>query len=632
MLAVTASRWDADTNQVQKDENNNDKYVYYRMYANTTELDPLYRLYYGGSHQTKVSVSAIDENGVSFDNGTYTYEICIKWTDVPGFEKGFTGEEQVALTMRLAEVVSKKSVNSNYYTIGGDASITNTPSANGVLVVTPNTLQLTAKKTLATMPSEKPDVTNASVGEKEYGEPIVVTSPTHAVSGKYSLWYVDKFKDDGDATTNKNNAQRVKVYMTNDEEFLYVAATMDHAVGKFPTDGHEKPLLIFTAAGYTENGDNPVPQLSEGNDNYHVFRLQFDSADTVKTLSRIRNGTKYSETLDSTAQGSAKYDPNTNTYTYELKIAWENIPGMEDGIFNGKRLAYSMAIRDGNADLTGSTTNTNYRIGGAGAFFGLSKAAPHAGTMMMAMTINAVNGETYATAKVGETYYGSIDRAVSGVSATGGEIVLLNHAEGGELAINNGVTLDLNGKVLTADSVTAITEESYIKDSSNGVGGIKVEKEKLKFIGTIGKVDNNNQLPLYDKDTYRFYDCQPNQLSSISRCKFGFQFTMDAGAYDLLADPKAVGISLKNNMVLTKDDNTIALEYPYNTARIKEYANMKNDGKPDAAISVIVIGFEKVNATVITLKSVPTIVSTTTGVEIAAESQTYTHNVTTKGE
>ena len=345
MLAVTASRWDDSTKQVQKD-GTNDKYVYYRMYANTTELNPLNRLYHGGTN--KKDVSALNEAGVSFQNGTYTYEIRIKWTDVPGLETGYTGQEQVALTMRLAEVAPAKNKYGSYYTIGGDAKIAANPSADGVLVLTPYAAGYV--KDIFTSAATTPVLDNV-ISEAEYGEPVMVGRPTDPT---FTLGA-------GDA---RRIHQRASVYMSYDDTYLYVAATLTDAVFSTNTKmlNNKSAMLSLTLSKYDET--TKVLQGSAG-DQYFIGRFSYNYQNgfdkNMDVWTKIYTGTA-SETVTDVA---AKAQFADSTYTYEIRIPWTRVPGMTaKDVQNSVPLAATVRINDGNVGTKDSHEGGCYLFGG----------------------------------------------------------------------------------------------------------------------------------------------------------------------------------------------------------------------------------------------------------------------------
>ena len=547
---------------------------------------------------------------------TYTYEMRILWANAPGLKDTKTNKyngSDFAMAIELADGSLGGSRAPSYYQIGGDAAqqgkFNKTANPHGENVVTFASVgQFRVSNSVAPMPNVAPTV-NGRVDEGEYGAPVIITNQKHAtaVTDDQISWTEKK--------TTANSAQQAKIYMTNDAQYLYIAATLDNATkGLYAAldGGAYHPHLAITASKLVGNG-----VLKDGGEKYLFSRVHLGEESTnaqiwsVDRPSGLNKGVSF---------GASYVD---GTYYFEMRIAWVNIPGMADskGIYTGDALAMTIELADGVANNTGAE-GSYYTIGGTAARQGnWNTPAPH-GDVVMAISCNVPFTEQTVVETAGDLQSALTAAHPGDIIALGDDMTVV------DISIPNGIMLDLNGKVLTADSVRAITSASFIKDSGNGQGGIKIGKSDLRFIV---EGNNNNQLPLYDGDTYRFYNCVPNQKISTKQCKFGFQFTMKPDAYVLLADSDT-GISLMNYMVLTKDGKeVINLDFPYNPDRIREYAEKKNEGNTNPVISLTVIGFENVkDANVITLESVPTIVSST-GVKIAATSETYTHPYT-KGE
>ena len=554
---------------------------------------------------------------VAYDDQTqtYTYEMRIQWAKAPGLKNGsnYNGED-FAMTIELADGAVGAKKQPSYYQIGGNAAqqdvfnLIANPHGTKVVTFTPDG-QFRVTDSVAPMPDVAPNP-NGMVEEGEYGDPIIITSQKHAT----------KVTDDQISWTEKktlaNSDQQAKIYMTNDAQYLYIAATLDNATKDLwttPGSGGNHPHLAITASKLDGTG-----VLKDGDAEKYLFaRVHVGSASATNELWAVERPSGQNK--------GVSYDASyvDDTYYFEMRIAWVNIPGMADshGIYTGDPLAMTIELADGvaeNKQLEGSY----YTIGGTAARQGnWNTSAPH-GDDVMAISCNVPFTE--------QTVVGPADDLQSALTAAhpGDIIALGDNMTVGNISIPNGIMLNLNGKVLTANSVMAITRASFIKDSSNGDGGIAIAQNNLTFTAS---GNNKNQLPLYDNGTYRFIDCQTEQLSSAtSDCKFGFQFTMTDYAYDLLANPDNAGISLENNMILTKDSEApISLRYEYKTDNIRIYAeNKTNYPERNWAIALTVTGFENVEAEQITLASVPTLVSLT-GVEIGADLATYQYS---KGE
>lgn len=147
--------------------------------------------------------------------------------------------------------------------------------------------------------------------------------------------------------------------------------------------------------------------------------------------------------------------------------------------------------------------------------------------------------------------YANLSEAVAAAGENGTVTVLRSDVRVEEVVLNNGVTLDLNGNTLIADSVSAFNPletvaDGYIVDSSTGNKGLlKVEKEAALFR------EDNPDLPLYDgaNGGFRFFDYKLSLHSGttnvgVGKERFWFKFhyytddtctRLDTDAYDIVA-------------------------------------------------------------------------------------------------
>jgi len=232
----------------------------------------------------------------------------------------------------------------------------------------------------------------------------------------------------------------------------------------------------------------------------------------------------------------------------------------------------------------------------------------------MVTEITVLNYAVSANGKGYDTLTDALNEAVSGDTVT-----LLADCAAEEIQIQDGVTLDLNGKTLTATSVVAnVGGKGIVKDSSDGKGGIAIAQDAIALHA------DNGQLPLYDNGTYRFFNCETTQLfaSDDAKAMFGVQFTMNDAAYTLLAQEGNAGMVLTGNLALTLDDKTTNFIYNFKADNVTSYAANKlaDDGK-NWAIVLTVTGFDKLEGE-FTFASTPTL--TAAGVTVALQSATYT--------
>ena len=112
----------------------------------------------------------------------------------------------------------------------------------------------------------------------------------------------------------------------------------------------------------------------------------------------------------------------------------------------------------------------------------------------MVTEITVRNYAVSANGKGYDTLTEALNAAVSGDTVT-----LLADCAAEEIQIQDGVTLDLNGKTLTATSVVAnVGGKGIVKDSSDGKGGIAIAQDAMALHV------NNSQLPLYDNGSFRY--------------------------------------------------------------------------------------------------------------------------------
>ena len=251
---------------------------------------------------------------------------------------------------------------------------------------------------------------DAVIATEEYGAPVIITSPEHAKDTWTKGYGVGK-------NATKNNDQRTKVYMTNDGEYLYVAATMDHAqetTNPNATNAYQ-PLLAVTVSQYVDGGVYKV----DGKEQFRFFRVYLKNG-TMGIWSRRYNDNADAGGVAVTSDCYyAKYDKVTQTYTFELKIAWNTIPGMTEGIRTASPIGVTVRVGEANLGTTNAHENSYYQIGGTAAG-SLGQSAPHSKGVLK-MDINpAVAEDPYVSdvASAGQaiTVDGKINQAEWGAA------------------------------------------------------------------------------------------------------------------------------------------------------------------------------------------------------------------------
>lgn len=373
MFAITVSKYDAENKVVQKDDA--DYFNYFRVYAKES-LGVLRRSYIAAVKQGDTRTL---QSKANFKDGTNNFEMKIKLSEIPGFENGRSAGEMLALTVRLADTADTSSTASKYYTLGGDAATsfsTRDAHADGVLKIGFNE-GYSSTNTLAGMPASAP-VRNGEIGSTEYGDPIIVTSPQHVYNIAENSTYTNN-------DMSWHGEQQAKVYMTNDKDYLYVAATLDHATDNTNSTGSNyAALMTVTLSRYDEIGK--AYQNAEGFDQYLVTRCRFafgtNTAEKVPYIATVTDA----KDNQSGQNGSGTFRPTgvqgvsvvgafaDGVYTYEMRIPWSVIPGMEDGVYTDKKLAATIRIADGcNEEL-----KQNYYCLGGDAAVDFSKVDVHA--------------------------------------------------------------------------------------------------------------------------------------------------------------------------------------------------------------------------------------------------------------
>ena len=219
------------------------------------------------------------------------------------------------------------------------------------------------------------------------------------------------------------------------------------------------------------------------------------------------------------------------------------------------------------------------------------------------------------------------DAFVAANTAGTGTVTLRSDAKAEELVVAAGVTLDLNGFELTAETVLSY---GNVIDLKNGQGGIKIAKneEDVNLILTA----SNGMLPLYDEDFegYRFFNCTLEHKGRVKDgdYQFGYIMKMSDAAFSLLVDNDA-DIALEYDITIQVDDkDPVTLLRKFKAEIMEEYAEKQllEDDNTYAAV-LRVTGFDQVTTQTVTLTSTNAHVLSGTGVVIAAANPvSYTYS------
>ncbi len=265
--------------------------------------------------------------------------------------------------------------------------------------------------------------------------------------------------------------------------------------------------------------------------------------------------------------------------------------------------------------------------------------------------LRAYSDSSYRHFMVAGTLYKEIGSAIEAAAAQpeGSKLVeLIDDATVEDVLLTGGVTLDLCGKVLTADAVTAdldvLEADGFVVDSSAGNTGLLAVES-----GSIALKKNNPDIALYDTAAagYRFFDYAlelhetADKLDVDSR-KFWFKFQfraddegtqLDLDAYDLVA---AGGSDFKIRAELAWNGENIQTVYFGRNYEGLETFEQRTDAFSkewaDGAVAsrwlyVIVRGLAKTDLGTLTVEPV----LTANGVELTSGAITYVKNVDGSG-
>jgi hypothetical protein len=202
-----------------------------------------------------------------------------------------------------------------------------------------------------TVADKQGDITiDADVSESEWGQPVIVTTPVHA-QGYWSpngYWKSEPTKTD--------NEQRLKVYMTNDAQYLYVAATMDKsdATTNLSAAAYGMPQMIMTLSKH--DAATNVPRVN-GKEQFTAYRIGWTTGGEIRCSAESFQMPAFALTEN---DWEVKYDAATRTYTYELRIP---LASTNINVHEVSQITASFQFGDSNYGTNGSENN-RYNIGG----------------------------------------------------------------------------------------------------------------------------------------------------------------------------------------------------------------------------------------------------------------------------
>lgn len=188
-------------------------------------------------------------------------------------------------------------------------------------------------------------------------------------------------------------------------------------------------------------------------------------------------------------------------------------------------------------------------------------------------------------------FYSDINEAIN-AAESGDTVVLQGYTYIDTVILPAGVTFDLNGQTLAADTFVAF---GHVIDSLDGKGGLSIEKNnKTSFVHL---QQDNQTFPLYDASvsSYRFFSYQliaaGIKSDDVSQVKYGVKILFDQlDAYALLADEANADAMLI--MRLTVGNNRVDYEFNHGIFNVL-YQTIKNNdfaNRSRYAITLTVFG------------------------------------------
>ncbi len=368
-ISIAISKWDKDNHvpRITTDGVENEQFSGFCIGWVNGELRLVPKAFQ--FDKTKVTLAKSDYLAeYNEETQTYTYEVRIPFSAT---NINLEESRDISLSIYVGDsnISSATNANNNRYNIGGTGA-GNMDNANRTYNAPnpfPNKGQSMKVKLNAFKPID-PDtyihntvelkkediIIDANVSTSEWGDPVIITSPYHAVK----TWGTSGFSKT--QPTNVNSEQRVKVYATNDNDYIYLAVTMDHSVVSQKQASFFRAPNVSIAIGQWDD-TNTVPVVNNLSQ-FSGFRIGFIN-DTL-THRQYAFGLDADKVKLTDADRMAKYDEATQTYTYEMRIP---ITATNIDLTRSQDIALSVLVGDSNISSAANQTNNRYNIGGTGA-------------------------------------------------------------------------------------------------------------------------------------------------------------------------------------------------------------------------------------------------------------------------